>query len=175
MLGGYSWSGAGSGARTKGASVCIQGCTQDPPAGPTRVRPRPGGPHPKSFFLSPISGGLSTVRSPRIGSHRGDPHDKAVSTSRERHVWDPDFPGDFKRGSVSRRATRVAPAPGSPASLSVDLFFALAGSWPLPSNQRAGTRAARNEPNNPATFPFAKQTETQTRPPPNYSLDPIFI
>lgn len=68
----------------------------------------------------------------------------------------------------------VAPAPGSPVSLSVDLFFTLAGSWPLPSHRRAGTRTARNEPNNPATFPFAKHTEIQTSPPPELRFGPNF-
>lgn len=58
--------------------------------GPTRLRPGPGGPHPKSFFLfpvqppeSPILGALSIVSSPNISSHRRDPHDKTVNTSRE--------------------------------------------------------------------------------------------
>ena len=46
----------------------------------------------------------------------------------------------------------VATTHWSPLSLSGDLFFALAGSRPLPSNQRA----VSGEATNPVVFPFAK-------------------
>lgn len=54
----------------------------------------------------------------------------------------------------------VATTYGSPLSLSGDLFFTLAGSWPLPSSQEAGSEEATN----PVGFAFIKQTDTQQSP-----------
>ena len=62
----------------------------------------------------------------------------------------------------------VATTQWSPLSLSGDLFFALAGSRPLPSNQRAGS----GEATSPGVFPFAKQAEQS---PPSLQFGPFFI
>ena len=68
----------------------------------------------------------------------------------------------------------VATTHWSPLSLSGDLYFALAESRPLPSNQGAGTGEAQVQHANPVVFPFAKQAP-QAVPPLSLQLGPYFI
>lgn len=52
--------------------------------GPTLLRPQPGGPHPKSFFIFPTQPPKEShfrehCQSPNVGAPGKDPHDKAVN------------------------------------------------------------------------------------------------
>lgn len=104
MLGGHSRAERAAGREQRGhLSVSRAAHRTHPPEA------RPGGPHPKSVFLSPVQppgcpivGVLSIVSSPNIGSQRRDPHDKAVNTSRERTLTSPEtLKGDSRRGHQS--------------------------------------------------------------------------